>query len=259
MDTHKIKNTLTNFVVPLVALFVTLGLILLVILPQIKNWPKVQEEMNKVRSLEALLETKRSILDKIVDFQAVVDEDSKLFGQALSSEPMVPELLTQVDMIAKESGLEVTRLSYSVTDVGVGPEEEVASYKAVIINLGTLGNYDQINTFLANLEDSARLLEVLSFRFSGENLQDSSQYAGTFVLRSPYLKVESQAETDTPITLDISSPDFMNILSKVKSLKYYDIKVDTKFFDVTPSDEPIDDLEELGEFVDETTPEDIAQ
>jgi Tfp pilus assembly protein PilO len=255
IDTQSLKNTLANFVVPIAALVGALVLILAVILPQVQNWPKVQEDLTKTRTLEASLDTKKGILDKMVDFQSVVDEDVKLFSQALSSEPMVPELLTQVDIIAKESGLEVTRLSYSVTDVGGGGAEDDITYKAIIVNMGVLGNYDQIGTFVANMENAARMIEVLNYRFSGENLQNESQYAATFVLRVPYLKVESQASTDSPISLDISGPDFTNILNKVKALKFYDIKVNDKFFNVEEADKSL--VESLEE-ADETSLEDIS-
>ncbi|MBI2414480.1 type 4a pilus biogenesis protein PilO [candidate division WWE3 bacterium] len=256
-DSNEIKETLTNFVVPIVCLLVSGLLVFFVIIKSTQNWPLLQEEFSKAQTLEALLNTKKGVLNKLIDFQAVVEENGRLFSQALSSDPLVPELLTQVDIIAKDSGLEVSRLSYSVTDVGgSGVNSKPVTYKAVIVNLGTLGNYDQINTFLSNLENSSRLIEVVTYRFSGENLQETNKYAATFILRVPYLKVESMAQTDAPVTLDISSPDFINALNKVKALKFYDIKVDSKFLQVKPSDkEAVEDVDGNLDTSKESTPE----
>lgn len=256
IDAKDIKNTIMNFIVPIGSLLISIVLVLAIILPQINGWEQVQSDLNAAKTLEAQLSTKKGVLDKMIDFQSVVAEDLKVFSQTLAEEPFVPELLTQIDIIAKEAGLEVSRLSYSVTDVGSSSEDLEVTYKAVIVNLGTVGTYDEISSFLSTLENAARMIEVVSYRFSGENLEDSSVYAGTFVLRAPYLKVAPQAITDAPITIDVSNPDFINILNKVKSLRYYDISVDSRFLEVHES--APQDVENI-EVANESTPEIIVQ
>ncbi len=246
-ETKNIKDTILNFIVPIVSLVITLVLVLAVMMPAIKSAPLLKEELQQKRSLEGQLRTKMGTLNKLLDFEIVVEEDASILTRALADEAAVPELLTQIDTIAKESGLDVTKLSYSITDVGASPdsEDEAISYQAVIINLGTLCGYNQITTFLNNLGSSARLVDVVSYRFSGENDEDGFNYATTFILRSPYLMVNSEAITDAPITVDISDPEFQSILEEVKALKHYDITPDTQFLNVKESD--IEDVEKLEE------------
>lgn len=251
-----IKDTILNFIVPIVALVLTLVLVLAVLMPAIRTGPDLRDELQQKRTLEGQLRTKMGILNKLFDFEVIVDENAKILTKALADESSVPELLTQIDIIAKESGLSVTKLSYSITDVGTSPDseqDEPLSYQAVIINLGTLGGYDQNTTFLRNLANSARLVDVVSYRFSGENDDDGFNYASTFILRSPYLSVNSEAVTDAPITVDISDPEFQAVLETVKGLKHYDITANTEYLDVEESDlEDVEAIEEEEEATDET-------
>lgn len=250
--TKSIKDTLLNFIVPIISLVITLILVFVVLMPAIQTSPDLRDELQSARSLEGQLRTKVGVLNRLLDFEVIVEENARLFTRALADEAAVPELLTQIDTVAKESGLEVTKLSYSITDVGGTAEEgEDISYQAVIVNLGTLGGYNQITTFLQNLANSARLVDVISFRFSGENDEEGFNYASTFILRSPYLAVASQAITDAPITVDVSDPEFQAVLEKVKSLKYYDISVSSEFLEVEESSleevQQVDEDEEIVE------------
>ncbi len=260
-----IKDTLLNFIVPIVSLVITLILVFAVLMPSLQSAPDLKEELQNARNLEGQLRTKLGVLNKLLDFEVIVDENAKLFTKALADEASVPELLTQIDTIAKESGLEVTKLSYSITDVGGAEDDETAiTYQAVIVNLGTLGGYNQITTFLQNLSNSARLVDVVSYRFSGENDEDGFNYAATFILRSPYLAVESQAITDAAITVDISDPEFQSVLEKIKALKHYDISVSSEFLNVQESSrEEVENIEpeegEEGEQAEELSEEELQQ
>ena len=89
------------------------------------------------------------------------------------------------------------------------------------------------------------------FRFSEESTDDDSGlYSAVFVLRSPYLAVESSAVTDDPIEVDIASQQFIKSLSKIRELTFYDITADTKFVDLEESE-----AEEVEELPEEQIPE----
>ena len=165
---------------------------------------------------------------KFWQVKSVVDEDSSLVSQAISSTTDVPQLLTQIDTIAKDSGLNVSRLSYSfgetaTTAIG-GEKVDEKINEVVIVNLGAQGSYPQVKNFAQNLEDSSRLINIKDFRFSLDN--DTKLLDVVFVLESPYQFVNSTAVTDDPVNLDISKEDFVNMINKVKGLKYYNIPIE---------------------------------
>lgn len=254
----RIKDTLLNFIVPLISLIATLGLVFFVALPYKAKIPELNTELTDAQTLRAQLDTKVAVLRKLENLQDVVEEDGDLLEQALPEEGMVPELLTQVDVIARESGLSVSKLSYSISDLPPAPasdEEGVqeASYNAIIVNLGAGGGFAQLETFLKNLENSARIVNVNNLRFSVDNSEENEAvFLATFILSAPYLYVESEAVTDAAVTVDISSPDFQKVMEKTKELKYYDVLAGIEFLTVEESD--IDEVTDVGE--EETPPED---
>jgi Tfp pilus assembly protein PilO len=244
---YKIKDTLLNFIVPLISLGVTLLLAFTIAIPSRSKLPTLDTQLKAAGDLRAKLETKIGVLEQLVEYQVVVDEDVKIFEQALPEEAMVPELLTQVDTIARESGLKVTVLSYSVSEFRstVTQEEEGATYETIIINLGVEGGYDQILAFLQNLEMAARIVNVQTIRLTGGESEEGAVYKTTFILSAPYLYVESEAVTDAEVTVDISNSGFLNTLESAKELKYYDINSGDQFINVEES--PLEEVTDTGE------------
>jgi hypothetical protein len=222
--------------------------------------------------LENQLRTKLSTLNKLLDFETVVQEDEALVSRVLVPETAVPELLTQIDIIAKDSGLLVNKLSYSFGETT--ESEDMLTYNVVNVSLGAIGNYEQINSFLVTLENAARLIDVSTYRFAAERTEATTGlFNVTFILRSPYLSVESSAVTDEPVNVDVADPEFTAVLDVIKQLRFYDISVDTQYLEVEEStpeeiEESIGDEdvpegevseEELEELVEETeTPAEVT-
>ena len=235
IDTRKLKDALLNFLVPIIALILMLVLFLTILLPAFNGGlSRLQNQFDgKVRH-ERQLSGKLSLLNRLVDFQTVVDDNAAVVSRALTSEAMVPELLTQVDLIARESGLSVDRLSYSL---GEADEEEVAlPYTVVNVSLGAIGSYDEVTNFLTNLENAARLVNVSTFRFTAETSEETAGLFNlTVVLQSPFLHVESNAVTDDPIGVDVSDPAFEAFINELKALRFYDITVNTQFVNLEES------------------------
>lgn len=217
LDTDKIKKFALNFIVPLISLGVSILLLLIIVIPSFRNKPAVETELNQKQTLNTTLTKKESNLERLVDFKSVVDENSELIDKVLVSEEMVPELLSEVDYIAKEAGMEVTRLSYSLSQAQSGDE----GFPAVDISLGVRGTYDQFVNFLKLIENAARLVDMSNFRYSIGS-KDDTGLNFNIVLVSPYLFVDSSAVTDDMVDLDITSGEFLAFINKLKSLKYYD-------------------------------------
>ena len=228
INLNAIKHFFINFLIPIISLAVVGVLFALVIYPSLIKLPVIKKEVEYKIKLKDQLDAKLKNLNRILDFKSVVDEDSSLVSQAISSTTDVPQLLTQIDTIAKDSGLNVSRLSYSfgetaTTAIG-GEKVDEKINEVVIVNLGAQGSYPQVKNFAQNLEDSSRLINIKDFRFSLDN--DTKLLDVVFVLESPYQFVNSTAVTDDPVNLDISKEDFVNMINKVKGLKYYNIPIE---------------------------------
>lgn len=243
MNLDKIKNTITNFLVPIGSLLITTFVLFVVIIPSIKLLPEKRTELESVLFLENQLEEKLVTLNRLQDFQSVVDENADLVARVLVQDAMVPELLTQIDLIAVDSGLVVNKLSYSFSEADANPGSDALAYSNVKVSLGVFGNYEQITTFLSTLESAARLINVNTYRFSVETGADAlGEFNVTFVLDSPYLKIESSAVTDDPIKVDVTDPEFIKVLDKLKALRFYNISVGEEFEEVEEvSEEEIDE------------------
>lgn len=252
INTHAIKDTLVNFLVPIICLAVTALLFFLVIFPSISSLPILEQEVNSKKMLETQLKEKLTNLNSLLDFKNVVDENSRLVSQVLVSEPLVPELLTQVDTIAREAGLDVTQLSYSFNEAPARAEAAEAAaaapYESIIVTLSVQGSYAQFIDFFEKIENSSRLVDIVDFRYAVEDLDVGSTTLGMVVVfNSPYLFVESKAATDDAITVNITDDEFVKVIDKIKSLKYYDLKpsfTDVSAFEETPESTPSETPEE---------------
>lgn len=214
-----IKNTVVNFLVPIISMVSTLLLFVLVIFPSIKRLPELREEVQAQKELSEQLVKKTDSLNKLLDFKSVVDENAELVTGVLSPEAAVPELLTQVDTISRESGLDVTKLAYTFGD-GIVSNLDIAT-ESVFVTLGLEGNFEQLLAFLRNIENSARVVNVENVRYSVDTVDAGTKLGISITLSSPFLAVESNAVTDVPIAVDITSPDFLAFMGRIKELKFY--------------------------------------
>lgn len=224
IDTSKIKEVLINFVVPLIASGLSL-LLIIIVYPYFKNLPNIKEDLRQKEQLKRVLNDKIVVLDRLVDFKSVVDEDSNLVNRVLVNEAEVPRLLDEVNQIATNSGMDVTRLSYSyggsgTSDIG---EDKQVSYSSVSVALGTESSFEQLVVFMKAIENAARFASVPNFRYSvATTIKGESKLAGSFSIDSPFLLVQSTAVTDEPVNLDIASQSFVDFINMVKGLKYYE-------------------------------------
>lgn len=216
-----IRNTLVNFVIPLIALVYIVIVGLVILKPSYDEIPILETELASKTTLRNTLKSKLATLNKLVDFSSVVQENSDLVNKVLVSEELVPALLTQIDQIVRESGLEVSRLNYALGTTNLLRSD--LNYDFVSVNLSVTGSLDQLRVFLDTIENAARIVNVDVVRYSfSENQEGESEVSATMVLVSPYLYVESEAVTEDPIDLDISGPKFTNLINRIKVMRYYD-------------------------------------
>jgi Tfp pilus assembly protein PilO len=220
LETDKIKNLILNFLVPIISFGLSAVLFLVIIYPGIKQVPLAQAELGQQKLLRDLLSEKNAKLHRFVDFKTVLEENSMLVSQVVPDEQNVPGLLDQLNRIAVESGLSLTKLSYSVADSTIR-DESATAYNAVLVSLGAEGTYNQMVSFMEAVENASRAVNVANYRFS-ETSDDTNRISITFILTAPYLSVQSSAVTDEAINLDITTSEFTNFINKIKGFRYFD-------------------------------------
>ena len=207
---------------PLLCLALTALIFFVFLYPSFIAIPDLKTQLESQQKLENQLRAKLDNLNRLVDFKSVVDENSDLVNKVLVSESSIPSLLTQIDQVAKNAGLKIARLNYSL---GSSDPEKTVSYELVNVNLSLEGTADQTLNFLRDVENAARMINVDTVRYSMDTVDGNVVLASDFVLSSPYLFVQSDAVTDEPVDLDITSEEFKNLISKLKELRYYDTSV----------------------------------
>jgi len=251
------KEAIINYIVPIVCLASSILIGVLVLMPSYNSIPQLSADLDEKTMLEITLRNKLSNMNRLLDFKGIVEENSELVNKVLVSEELVPGLLTQIDKLARQSGLSVNRLNYGLGSSSSGDGKNKAEYNTVTVNLGTTGSFAQLKTFMESVENAARLVIVDNFRYSISNRDEGNEIAVNFVLISPYLYVESSAVTDGPIDLDIADEDFQILINKIKGMKYYNpYEIDTSIPLIEASEE---EESEEGEEVLEGTPAETTE
>ena len=247
INTAKLKNVAVNFIIPIICMGVSLVLFVVIIYPSFRNVPALQQKLRDTVTLRDQLKEKQAKLGRFIDFKDILEENSNLVDRVMPAEQNVPGLLDQLSQIASEVGLDVTKLSYSLSDIDIR-DETAPAYNVVLVSLGADANYQQMVSFMKAVENASRLVNISNFRFNSISLNDAETLSITFVLSAPYMKVQSSAVTDEPIPLDITSGDFASFINKVKTLRYFEKSGDSTNIGVEVTAEEINaDAEESSQ------------
>lgn len=264
MDVRQIKNAVLDFLVPIVCLAVSVLLFFLYVRPTLENIRKVETEIVTNEGLLKNLKEKSLALNKMKNYNSVLQENSALVEKLLSSESNVPQLLDEIHQISTNSGMEVERLSYSYSgiatsdnaDAQAGIREKDVSGN-VNVSLSVDGNYDQLALLLSEVERAARVAFVNTFRFGSSTTEETTgNITANITVDSPYMYVQSVAVTDDKLELDITSQQFVDFINKIKSYRVYEFLnpdiVSNKAITVEESAETEEKTEETS--AEETTP-----
>lgn len=217
---YKIKDTILNFLIPLIAIVGTVLLLILYILPSYKSLPVKKQELEGKVTLKNTLTDKVSDLNRLVDYKNVFDENTDVVNRVLVSEPEVPRLLDQTSQMADKAGASLEKLSFSYSAKG----NSSTGLDTVSVSMGLNSSFEQLILFMEIIEKASRFVSVPSFRYSvsDKTSAERASVSSTFSVESPYLFVQSSAVTDDPIRIDVTGNDFLSFMSMLKELDYYD-------------------------------------
>lgn len=201
-----VKPSLSGILLPVLVLAVGLGVYFFVL-------PKYREfkENRLLRDTkQADLDSKKSSLSGVKDLVASLSKNKEKLAavdEALPSDPAVPELIADLDYLIKKSGLSVISIQMTLpkeqsgsggprgtetVSRGVRMDKLTAStqnVRVIEVDLNVLGTYNNYKTFLTNVQQNMRLLDITSFSsaFLGDSL-DNLQHSVkiyTYFQKSP--------------------------------------------------------------------------
>ena len=169
-------------------------------------------------------------LSGILSEVKTIESNLEVAQQALPVEDDVPTLITQLEQVAKQSGVGVQHLGFgegkSATKEGeedAGPSGRV---KTISLTAVVDGSYSALQTFLRNLENTSRVINVTNFRFSpAQKKEEEVSLSITLGLEAFYLAAAETVSAEVPLTLDTTSKEYIDLVRKVKALRVYQSQV----------------------------------
>ncbi len=209
-----------------------------VIIPQYKAFVANKKTITKLEERSMSVGNHLKYLQKLSDLEGELEENQELSRQAIPNEEDVPFFLNQIINIADISGVDLLNLSFGgISDSSMGKD-----LKAINARVGVAGTYDEIVTFLQNLENSRKILyadnigvtitkdKKVSSKsvspdtdeedISAEIVPTSDTYKLTLSITSYYMP-----DPDTNnLTIEriTSQPNFDEVIEKIKSMKHYE-------------------------------------
>ena len=222
MNTSKIKATFIDNLYLAVSLVGSLFFILVLLFPSLSSIPTLRTKLSAKNEELKQLKAKSSRLNSLISNQSTLKANLKLVDMAVPSKDNVPNLMTQIQRIASDSGVTLKALQFGTSSLNTSAGESNRvladkNIKRVLLQAIAEGAFSNLQSFLRNLEEASRLISVDNVTF--ENKKSGSSVASTLGLTSYYV---DNVPTDPSFSLDLGSEDLKTTLVKLKSMKIYE-------------------------------------
>lgn len=209
-------DVLGELVVPIVSVGVSVLLVLLVVVPGIRDIQEAREEkLEKEETLRAL-EEKSALLSRYAAQSQRLDSALGVVRHAIPLEDEVPEVMTQLQDMADISGVTVSNLTYRS---GSGEEAEV---ETVGMNFGFDGSFSNIKGLFELMENASRIVVADQFNL---RVQEEASMSASLSLESFFMTAPTKASAEDPLE-DVFSSDKVNkALDQVRDLDVYEVGV----------------------------------
>lgn len=198
---------------------------------QALSLPPLRQEIKTTESGYFVLKQKNEKLSEILSQIKTLESNLDVVQAALPVADEVPALIMQLEQIAKQSGLTVQHLGFGGGEGAAAPraseasreaeEKEATEVKKVLVTMVVTGSYPSLQTFLQNLENASRVVNVTNFKFSPGQKEEEAALSITLGVEAFYLPEAADVSTETPLTLDTASKEYIDLIRKVKALRVY--------------------------------------
>lgn len=199
LNFNQVKNA---FIVPLLVVAI-IGGGYFVILPKYRAWSadkaRLLEKQNQLAQRQTDLSRVQNLISQLKDKR----EDLKPLDEAIPNAPRLPELLANLDYLTQQSGLVIKNLDISLPSaeelVARGQRESASRLEEILgrtkglqvmrIDMVMAGEYGNLQTFLANLEQNLRLMDVQKLGLeSNDDESESSEQEYSLQIVTYYQK-----------------------------------------------------------------------
>ncbi|MEK7610786.1 MAG: type 4a pilus biogenesis protein PilO [Patescibacteria group bacterium] len=208
---------------------VVLGLlvVLLIAVPRISNLAALKSEIKDNQTKLGNLKEKYVKLTDLLAHQEALESDLSFIDAALPDKENIPELLSQIEKIASESGVSIRALHFGTGASEPAKTGKEKKFATVQLQAEADGSYANLGSFLNNLENASRLIFVDSLRFSQETIRDTQRLRVSLSLTSFYVTLPGEIALSRPVTLNLNSPALSRVLEVIKPLRIYKINIGT--------------------------------
>lgn len=203
-----------------IPILLVLAGILLIVFGAIPTWGKIQDQRTDIATeqdrIEALKIKNRKLLD-FSDQSAEIDKQFAAFDQAITSESLVPELLTQLQKISSGCGAKVTTLQFSGESQTTG-----GRLQEVRLQYASESSLSQLTCLISAMEKASRLIDLESLRYSSNVNEDTGVETITAQLTLiSYYTPTPVLNPDNPITFSLTDTQFLRNSDLLKGFKTY--------------------------------------
>ncbi len=194
---------------------------------QISSIPSQRQKIGVAEGGLLALRQKSEKLSGILSEIKTIGSNLEVVRGALPAADDVPALIMQLEQISKTSGVTVQHLGFGEGKAVVEKAEEGAGVRKISVTVVVTGSYASLQTFLRNLEGASRVVNVTNFRFSPAQQKEGEEavLSVTLGVEAFYLAEVQDVSPETPLTLDTTSKDYVDLIRKVKSLRVYKTEV----------------------------------
>lgn len=240
---YQIKEYL-QLIVSILILVACLLVFLFVIRPTYAKYQATKSDIEVQLGEESLLDTKLTELQKAKELQSSIDENIRLTDQAVSDDSEIPTVMAMAQQIALNSGVKVSSFTYvglSNSDYVVAPTTTTSAipssapveakptgldvsldsevFDAFNLSIAVTGKVSNLTSFVKNIEDSRRLLDISGFSYSVE--KESAEITSDFYTLKVQLTSYYKSFENAPprVALD----QYTETISGLKKMKYTEI------------------------------------
>ena len=200
---------LVRFVLPLIFVFAALALFLLIGLPSFKKLDLLKAKKADTEQKLLSLETRRKNLEKVSSVAGSLEDNLTLVNKALPEDSRIPALLSQIQQISAESGVELSSLQYSGSYKDKASEASTDSEKSknetqILVQASVGGDYKQVSAFFEALESARRILSFENIKLTADSKGDLSVFQVSLGLSGYYMKADAfSAQSATPAVPEV--------------------------------------------------------
>ena len=243
---------LVRFVLPLIFVFAALALFLLIGLPSFKKLDLLKTKKADTEQELLSLETRRKNLEKVSSVAGSLEDNLTLVNKALPEDSRIPALLSQIQQISAESGVELSSLQYSGSYKDKASEASTDSEKSknetkILVQASVGGDYKQVSAFFEALESARRILSFENIKLTADSKGDLSVFQVSLGLSGYYMKADAfsaqsatpavpevptapagvvpeevSLKTASPIVLEFNSKEFNKVLEGLRTFREYE-------------------------------------